>query len=112
MILYTCGQKKSFGSLGHPCGRAAKALDEAGYEYEIRALPGYRLMPWTWGERRGNRKEVEELTGQTNLPPRQRESAGRRSIRRYGMSLPNSSASAAAALSSSFSPTCFWMDLA
>ena len=68
MILYTCGQKKSFGSLGHPCGRAAKALDEAGYEYEIRALPGYRLMPWTWGERRGNRKDVEELTGQINLP--------------------------------------------
>jgi glutaredoxin len=68
VILYTCGQKKSFGSLGHACGRAAKALDEAGYEYEIRALPGYRLMPWTWGERRGNRKEVEELTGQINLP--------------------------------------------
>ena len=28
MILYTCGQKKSLASLGHPCGRAAKALDE------------------------------------------------------------------------------------
>jgi hypothetical protein len=68
VILYTCGQKKSFGSLGHACGRAAKALDDAGYEYEIRALPGYRLMPWTWGERRSDRKEVEELTGQINLP--------------------------------------------
>jgi glutaredoxin len=68
VILYTCGQKKAFGSLGHPCGRAAKALDEAGYEYEIRALPGYRLAPWTWGERRSDRKEVEELTGQVNLP--------------------------------------------
>lgn len=68
MILYTCGQKKAFGSVGHPCGRAAKALDEAGYEYELRALPGYRLLPWTWGERRGDRKEVEELTGQINLP--------------------------------------------
>jgi hypothetical protein len=68
VILYTCGQKKSFGSLGHACGRAAKALDDAGYEYEIRALPGYRLMPWTWGERRSDRTEVEELTGQINLP--------------------------------------------
>jgi glutaredoxin len=68
VILYTCGQKKSFASLGHACGRAAKALDDAGYEYEIRDLPGYRLVPWTWGERRRGRQEVEELTGQINLP--------------------------------------------
>jgi glutaredoxin len=68
VILYTCGQKKSFASLGHACGRAAKALDEAGYEYEIRDLPGYRLAPWTWGDRRNRREEVRELTGQINLP--------------------------------------------
>jgi Glutathione S-transferase, N-terminal domain len=68
VILYTCGQKKSLASLGHACGRAAKALDEAGYEYEIRAMPGYRLAPWTWGDRRNGRQEVEELTGQINVP--------------------------------------------
>jgi hypothetical protein len=68
VILYTCGQKKALGSVGHACGRAANALDEAGYEYEIRVMPGYRLMPWTWGERRNDREEVEELTGQTNVP--------------------------------------------
>ena len=68
MILYTCGQKEAFASLGHACGRAAKALDEAGYEYEIRDLSGYRLMPWTWGDRRRGREEVRELTGQINLP--------------------------------------------
>ena len=68
MILYTCGQKDRHAAIGHPCGRAAKALDEAGYEYEIRDLPGYRLAPWTWGERRRDRREVEELTGQVNLP--------------------------------------------
>ena len=68
MILYTCAQKKVAASLGHPCGRAAKALDEAGYEYEIRDLPGYRLMPWTWGQRRNDREEVKDLTGQINLP--------------------------------------------
>jgi hypothetical protein len=68
MILYTCGQKKAMASLGHPCGRAAKALDEAGYEYEIKALPGYRLMPWTWGERRKGRAEIQEMTGQIGLP--------------------------------------------
>ena len=68
MILYTCGQRKALASFGHPCGRAAKALDQAGYEYEIRALPGYRLAPWTWRERRSGREVVEELTGQINVP--------------------------------------------
>jgi len=68
VILYTCGQKKSWPAWSHPCSRAGKALDDAGYEYEIRALPGYRLMPWSWGERRSGRKVVEELTGQINVP--------------------------------------------
>jgi glutaredoxin len=68
MILYTCAQQDKHGSIGHPCGRAADALHEAGYEYEIRELPGYRLMPWTWGQRRQDRDEVKELTGQVNLP--------------------------------------------
>ena len=31
-------------------------------------MPGYRLQPWTWGDRRNNRTEVEELTGQINVP--------------------------------------------
>ena len=68
MILYTCGQRDQHASVGHPCGRAAKALDDAGYEYEIRDLPGYRLAPWTWGQRQKGREEVRELTGQVNLP--------------------------------------------
>jgi glutaredoxin len=68
VILYTCGQKKAMASLGHACGRAAKALDQAGYEYEIRDLPGYKYLPWTWGERRRGREEVRELTGQIELP--------------------------------------------
>jgi Glutathione S-transferase, N-terminal domain len=68
VILYTCGQKKSLASLGHACGRAAKALDDAGYVYEIREMPGYRLAPWTWGDRREGRQEVEELTGQVSVP--------------------------------------------
>lgn len=65
MILYTCGSKKSGAPL-HPCGRAAKALDEAGYEYELKTVPGYRLLPWT---RRGDaRAEIEKLTGQSDVP--------------------------------------------
>jgi glutaredoxin len=68
VILYTCAQRSKHGSIGHPCGRASNALDDAGYEYEIKAMPGYRLMPWTWGERRSGRQEVKELTGQVNVP--------------------------------------------
>jgi glutaredoxin len=68
VILYTCGQEKNHANIGHPCGRAAKALDDAGYEYEIRVLPGYRLAPWTWGQRRKGRDEVKRLTGSVNLP--------------------------------------------
>ena len=68
MILYTCAQKKALASLGHACGRAAKALDQAGYEYEIRELPGYRLVPWTWGDRRRGRAQIKAMTGQIGLP--------------------------------------------
>jgi glutaredoxin len=68
VILYTCGQREKHAAIGHACGRAARALDEAGYEYEIRDLPGYRMVPWTWGKRRSERDEVRELTGQINLP--------------------------------------------
>jgi glutaredoxin len=68
VILYTCGQREKHAAIGHACGRAAKALDEAGYEYEIRDLPGYRMVPWTWGQRRKERDEVKNLTGQVNLP--------------------------------------------
>jgi hypothetical protein len=68
VILYTCGQEKSLATVGHACGKAAKALDEAGYEYEIKAMPGHRLAPWTWSKRRNERQVVKELTGQIKLP--------------------------------------------
>jgi glutaredoxin len=68
VILYTCAQRDKHAAIGHACGRAAKSLDDAGYEYEIRDLPGYRLVPWTWGDRRSGREEVKKLTGQIDLP--------------------------------------------
>jgi glutaredoxin len=68
VILYTCAQRDKHAAVGHPCGRAAKSLDDAGYEYEIRDQPGYRLVPWTWGDRRSGREEVKKLTGQIDLP--------------------------------------------
>jgi glutathione S-transferase len=44
---------------GHPCWRVQKALDEQGIEYEI--VPG----PWPG---RGQRDEIEQLSGQTKYP--------------------------------------------
>jgi len=72
MDLYTCGQKKHAGNLpapiAHPCGRAAKALDDAGHSYELRTVGGYRLMPWTWRTRSRDRAEIKRLSGQENVP--------------------------------------------
>lgn len=66
MKLYTCGQKESGGSIGHPCGRAAKALRESGHEFELETVGGYKLMPWT---RRGDvRAGIRELSGQDDVP--------------------------------------------
>lgn len=68
MVLYTCGQKTHAANLGHPCGRAGKALDDAGYEYELEVVGGYRLMPWTWLSRNKDREEVKRLSGTNEVP--------------------------------------------
>ena len=72
MVLYTCSLKKAAGdlpaALGHPCGRAAKALDDAGHGYEIKTVKGGSLRPWTWPSRARDRAEVEQLSGQRAVP--------------------------------------------
>jgi glutathione S-transferase len=68
VVLYTCGQKKHAANLGHPCGRAAKALDDAGYEYELKVVGGYRLAFWTWGSRKDDREEIKKLSGTNEVP--------------------------------------------
>jgi glutathione S-transferase len=68
VILYTCGQKKRGPAAVHPCAKAAKALDAAGYEYEIKVVGGYRLLAWTWGSRNEDRAEVRELSGTNEVP--------------------------------------------
>jgi Glutathione S-transferase, N-terminal domain len=68
MILYTCGQKKTGPAFAHPCAKAAKALDAAGYQYELRTVGGYRLMPWTWGSRDEERAEVRRLSDSNEVP--------------------------------------------
>lgn len=68
MILYTCGQKKTGPGAMHPCAKAGKALDAAGYQYELRTVGGYRLMPWTWASRGRERAEVKRLSGTNEVP--------------------------------------------
>src|ERR1700753_2463544 len=68
MILYTCGTKTSGPGIAHPCAKAGKALDAAGYTNELRTVGGYRLMPWTRGSRNDDRAEVKELSGTNEVP--------------------------------------------
>ncbi|HEX5984193.1 MAG TPA: glutathione S-transferase N-terminal domain-containing protein [Solirubrobacterales bacterium] len=68
MILYTCGTKKMGPGFMHPCAKAGKALDAAGYEYELKTVKGYRMMPWTWRSRERDRAEVKKLSGQEDVP--------------------------------------------
>ena len=68
MVLYTCGQKKRGPAFAHPCARAGKALDAAGYRYEIRVVGGYRMVPLTWGSREDDRAEVKKLSGTNEVP--------------------------------------------
>jgi glutaredoxin len=72
VVLYTCFLEKSFGGLpgpvAHPCGRAAKALDDAGHDYELRTVKGGTGMVWTWHSRARDRAEIERLSGQRSVP--------------------------------------------
>ena len=72
MVLYTCEEGKRFGALpaplAHPCGRAAKALDDAGHEYELKTVKGGSLRVWTLPSRARDRAEVEQLSGQRGVP--------------------------------------------
>lgn len=68
MVLYTCGQKTTGPGLLHPCAKAGNALDAAGYEYELKVVGGYRMMPWTWRSREADRAEVKKLSGSNEVP--------------------------------------------
>jgi glutathione S-transferase len=72
VVLYTCTDGKMLGGLpgpiAHPCGRAAKALDDAGHTYEWRKVKGGRLKLWTVPARARDRAEIEKLSGQRSVP--------------------------------------------
>lgn len=72
MVLYTCASGTSFGSgpgpFKHPCGGAAKALDDVGHRYEVKNVGGGSLMFWTWPTRARDRAEVKQLSGRNSVP--------------------------------------------
>jgi hypothetical protein len=68
VVLYTCPARKHGADapvVKHPCGVAAKALDDAGHEYELRVVGGFKRIPFS---RRGRRSEIVSLTGQEDVP--------------------------------------------
>jgi hypothetical protein len=68
MVLYTCPAQKHGATtpvIKHPCGKAAKALDDAGHAYEIEVVGGFKHIPLS---RRGRRDRIRELTGQDDVP--------------------------------------------
>lgn len=72
MVLYVCSDGTSFGGLpgpiAHPCGKAARALDQAGHDYELRKVKGGTMKVWTWPSRGRDRAEIERLSGQRAVP--------------------------------------------
>jgi glutathione S-transferase len=72
VVLYTCANGTAFGGLpgpiAHPCGKAAKALEDAGHAHECKQVNGGSLMLWTWPTRARDRAEVERLSGQRSVP--------------------------------------------
>jgi glutathione S-transferase len=67
MVLYTCPGGRDAPHV-HPCGIAARALDDAGHRYEFKQVKGGRLMFWTWPSRARDRAEIQRLSGQRAVP--------------------------------------------
>jgi glutathione S-transferase len=68
VVLYTCEEGKALVWMGHPCARAAKALDDAGHAYELRQVKGGTLKLWTLPKRAEDRVEIERISGQRSVP--------------------------------------------
>ena len=69
MILYTCGRGKGGpAAFIHPCARAARALEAAGYEFEVKPVKGFRLIPRSRCEKDEARAEVRKLSGWNDVP--------------------------------------------
>ncbi|MGA3362028.1 MAG: glutathione S-transferase N-terminal domain-containing protein [Solirubrobacteraceae bacterium] len=67
MLLYACPGGKAAPHV-HPCGIAARALDDAGHTYDLKQVRGGRMMFWTWPTRVRDRAEIQRLSGQRAVP--------------------------------------------
>jgi glutathione S-transferase len=68
MLLYTCPAGTHGANaplIKHPCGVAAKALDDAGCSYAVKSVGGFKNVPFS---RRGKRQEILALSGQEDVP--------------------------------------------
>jgi hypothetical protein len=52
---------------GHPCGKAYRALREAGHDPEVIRSYGAGILPGIFNQTRG-RREAKELTGSHTVP--------------------------------------------
>lgn len=68
MVLYTCGQELRGPGLLHPCAKAGQALGDAGHDFEVKTVGGYRGAFWTWGARSEDRADVKRLSGTNEVP--------------------------------------------
>lgn len=66
MDLYVCGVKLAGAGFGHPCARAGKALEKAGYDFNVKAVGGFKNIPFS--STKGKRDRVVELSGQEGVP--------------------------------------------
>ena len=53
---------------GHPCGKAYKALREAGHDPEVIKSYGLAILPDTPFNQTEGRKEAKRLTGKSTVP--------------------------------------------
>jgi hypothetical protein len=69
MKLYICwGTFQTIRPGGHPCHNAYEALRDAGYDPEIVKVHGLGIGPRFLNVMTAGRREVEQLTGQREVP--------------------------------------------
>jgi glutathione S-transferase len=70
MRLYVCWNTAvgPLGDGGHPCGKAYRALREAGHEPEVVKARGFGALPDALFNRTDGRREVRRLTGRSTVP--------------------------------------------
>jgi hypothetical protein len=68
--LYVCWNTgvSPLGDGGHPCGKAYRALRQAGHDPEVVKARGFGALPDAIFNRSAGRRRVKELTGRSTVP--------------------------------------------